>query len=67
MFLIVFSYICDGYAIKEQRKPVADFVKSIICIFQKKIADKINACVPHVLCKTCSGIFQMWAHKKKHI
>ena len=27
MFLIVFPYIYDDYAIKEQRKPVTDFVK----------------------------------------
>ena len=61
-------YICGDYTVKEQRKPITNFVKkAYFAYFGIRLGDQDKSWAPHIVCKTCTEILRMWAKgKKKH-
>ena len=65
----VFCYICGDYTVKEQRKPINDFVKKAYFAYLGiKLGVQDKSWAPHIVYKTCTEILRMWTNgKKKHL
>ena len=56
----VLYYICGDYTVKEQRKPITDFIKkAYFAYFGIRLGDQDKSWAPHIVCKTCTEILRM--------
>ena len=61
----LFCYICGEYTLKDNRRPITDFLKHAYHLYFKvKLGDQDKSWAPHIACKTCSEILRAWTHGK---
>ena len=62
----LFCYICGEYTLKDNIRPITDFLKHAYHLYFKvKLGDQDKSWAPHIACKTCSEILRAWTHGKK--
>src|SRR5271163_2070093 len=59
----IFCYICEQFAIKDQRLEITDFVKQCYyAYFGVKLGDQDKSRAPHIACKPCVERLRKWFH-----
>ena len=59
----IFSYTCEEFTTKKNRKPIDDFYrKAYHGYFQVKLGDQDRSRAPYVVCKTCKDHIRQWTN-----
>ena len=57
----VFCYICGEYTLRENRRPITDFVeRAYLAYFGIKLGDQERYWAPHRVCKQCTEHLRQW-------